>query len=124
MFAKSCTPVEKKSTTTSSSPSVRMYEFTFAPIRKRNQPLPPSNLGELFALYSPSWKHSSSCLAYIGSNDINSIFLADQKIDQKNAYDLLKLWVCVSRTTLDNTGWLVRTKRLINFSPLPHNSQR
>jgi hypothetical protein len=63
------------------------------------------NLGEIFVVHSPGWKQPA-CLGMIGSNDINSTFLADQKIDDGDAMDLFKLWICVCGDETNDTGWL------------------
>ena len=98
---RSCTPVEPK---TSSSATARLYEFAFH--FDSNNVRPPTNLGEIFALYSPSWDKSTCCLAFIGSNEINSTFLSDQKYEDEDSYDLCKLWVSVSNTHIEHSGWL------------------
>jgi hypothetical protein len=89
---------------TGSSPSVRTYEFAFR-LDSNSGLQPPSNLGEIFVVHSPSWKQPS-CLGIIGSNDINSTFLADQKVDDDDSYDLFKLWICICGDPVDDTGWL------------------
>ena len=95
-------------TTATSSPCVRTYEFSFR-LDSNNGLQPPTNLGEIFVLHSPSWKQEC-CLGIIGSNDINSTFLADQKVyDDDDSKDLFKLWVCVCGDPLDETGWLPET---------------
>ncbi len=57
-------------------------------------------------LYSPSWKNQRCCIGIIGSNDVNSTFLSDQKLDREDSYDLFKLWVCVCSEPKEETGWL------------------
>jgi len=106
LFLRNCTPVEPRNSSTSSSPSVRLYEFAFYFDPKKNTQRPPTNLGEIFAIYSPSWKQSFCCLGFIGSNDINSTFLTDQKVDNDDSFDLCKLWICVSNSSIENSGWL------------------
>jgi len=101
LYLRSCTPVEPKNI---SSASVRLYEFAFH--LKSKSTRPPTNLGEMFVIHSPSWKQSSCCLGYIGSNDINSTFLTDQKTDDEDSFDLCKLWISVSNTVIENSGWL------------------
>ena len=98
-----CTPVDPRPTT-GSSPSIRTYEFAFR-LDSNNGKQPPMNLGEIFVVHSPGWKQPT-CLGMIGSNDINSTFLADQKIDDGDAMDLFKLWICVCGDEMIDTGWL------------------
>ena len=103
LFLRSCTPVEAKA---SSSSSVRLYEFAFHLGSEGMRP--PTNLGELFAIYSPSWKQP--CLGFIGSNDINSTFLSDQKTECEYYFDLCKLWISVSNTVVEHSGWLPKSE--------------
>ncbi len=105
LYLRSCTPVEQK---TLSSESVRLHEFAFHLNSKDIKP--PTNLGEMFAIYSPSWKQSSCCLGFIGSNDINSTFLTDQKTEDEDAFDLCKLWISVSNKAVENSGWLPKSE--------------
>lgn len=86
------------------NPSVRTYEFSFS-LDSNNGLQPPGNLGEMFVIHSPSWKQKC-CLGIIGSNDINSTFLADQTIEDDDSFDLFKLWICVCSEPLENSGWL------------------
>jgi hypothetical protein len=99
LYLRSCTPVEPK---TASSSSVRLYEFAFHV--DCNKFRPPTNLGEIFAIYSPSWKRSF--LGLIGSNDMNSTFLKDQKTENEDSFDLCKLWIGISNADVQNSGWL------------------
>ena len=86
-------------------PSVRTYEFAFSLDASNDGLQPPCNLGEISAVHSPSWKQPC-CLGIIGSNDINNTFLADQKIDDDDSYDLIKIWICVSSESVEGSGWL------------------
>lgn len=56
-------------------------------------------------IHSPSWKQKC-CLGIIGSNDINSTFLADQMIEDDDSLDLFKLWICVCSEPMEDSGWL------------------
>lgn len=105
LFLRNCTPVEPKS---SSSASVRLHEFAFQ--IDPNNTRPPTNLGEIFAVYSPNWNQTNCCLGFIGSNDINSTFLMDQKTENENSFDLCKLWISVSSKVVENSGWLPETE--------------
>lgn len=64
------------------------------------------NLGEIFVIHSPAWKKQSCCIGIILSNDINSTFLADQRLDDDDSHDWFKLWMCVCSKPKEKTGWL------------------
>jgi hypothetical protein len=97
-----CIPVEPKST--SAAQVVRTYEFSFS-LEGFNSSSPPSNLGEIFVVHCPSWTQAT-CLGIIGSNDINTTFLADQKLGN-DENDLFKLWICVCSSLSEKApGWL------------------
>lgn len=99
---RSCIPVEPKST--SKTQSVRTYELSFSVEGFSSSP-PPSNLGEIFVIHCPSWTQKT-CLGIIGSNDINTTFLTDQKVGN-DENDLFKLWVCVCNASVEESpGWL------------------
>ncbi len=104
LLLRTCTPVEPKS---SASASVRLYELAFQ--HDSTHTRPPGNLGELFVLYSPTWKQQRSCLGCIGSNDMNTTFLTDQKTENEDSFDLCKIWVCISNSPA-NSGWLSDTE--------------
>ena len=106
LYLRSCTPVEPKTT---SSASVKLYEFSYYLDGQR----PPTNLGEMFAIFSPSWNRC--CLGYIGSNDINSTFLTDQKTEREESFDLCKLWVAVSNSMVQNSGWLSESEMVSKY---------
>ena len=115
LHLRSCTPVEKRSL---SSASVRLYEFAFHLNNKTFRP--PTNLGEMFVVHSPSWRQSSGCLGLIGSNDINSIFLSDQKTEDEDVFDLCKLWISVSKDLVENSGWLPQSEMVCHDFCLRH----
>eukprot|EP00555_Chaetoceros_dichaeta_P006839 CAMPEP_0198276122 /NCGR_PEP_ID=MMETSP1447-20131203/65141_1 /TAXON_ID=420782 /ORGANISM="Chaetoceros dichaeta, Strain CCMP1751" /LENGTH=1046 /DNA_ID=CAMNT_0043971043 /DNA_START=168 /DNA_END=3305 /DNA_ORIENTATION=- len=100
----SCTPVEPRTDAT----TVRTYEFSFrvkeGPFASKN------NLGELFVLYSTTWKQSDCVLGFIGSTrDWSSTFLTDQQLDEDDEVDLFKLRICVAEAShkdVKDTGWL------------------
>lgn len=102
MKLRSCIPVEPKST--SAAQIVRTYELSFS-LEGFNSSPPPSNLGEIFVVHCPSWTQAT-CLGIIGSNDINTTFLADQKLGN-DENDLFKLWICVCSSSSEKApGWL------------------
>ena len=88
---------------------MRTYEFAFDIDRQSSSIDPPSNLGELFVLSSYSWKKSGSCIGLIGSNEMNSTFLQDQKLVEENNFSQFKVWLCVSSNNYENTGWLAES---------------
>lgn len=113
---RSCFPLEPKSSNPSSS-QLRLYQFTFLPDQS-NKSYPPMNVGELFAIYSPSWQASnSSCLAYIHSGDANSTYLSDQIEIKQDESNLIKLCICISGSNSngENNGWLL-DKNLVSRS--------
>lgn len=83
---------------------MRTFEFSYS-LDSNNGLQPPGNLGEIFVIHSPSWKQKC-CLGIIGSNDINSTFLADQTIEDDDSFDLFKLWICVCSEAIEGSGWL------------------
>jgi len=99
-------PIEPKSSNLQSSQH-RLYQFSFLS-DKSNASFPPMNAGELYALHSPSWKHSNKCcLAFVGSGDSTNLYLLDQRFKDRNDYDMLNLNLCVYGSTgVDTTGWL------------------
>lgn len=117
MEIKTCIPLDSKTVNTSSSAVIKTYELglkmhsissSSSSSVKRTSINPPMNLGELFVIHSPEWKTTggSCCLAVIGSDDCNSIFLQDQRYNSD--YSLFKCWVCVSTDPAHckSTGWL------------------
>lgn len=87
---------------------MRTYEFSFrvkeGPFASKN------NLGELFVLYSTTWKQSGCVLGFIGSTrDWSSTFLTDQQLDEEGELDLFKLRICVVEALqkdVKDIGWL------------------
>ncbi len=104
--------------TTGSSPSVRTYEFAFR-LDTNGGAQPPLNLGEMFVVHSPLWKNRSY-MGIIGSNDINSTFLADQKVGDEDSNDLFKLWICSCGEYIEDAGWVPEKDMVRRKSQLSH----
>lgn len=101
--------------------SPRTFEFGFQPITSTNYSSTksensnsssintiPSNLGDVFAIFCEEWTNTKCCIGIVGSHDINSTFLQDQKIveeEEKNE-KLFTLWLCCVSKDNEQTGWL------------------
>jgi hypothetical protein len=114
------TPVDAKSVVHAAN-SPRTYEFGFQLIRtipnsftspkisnNSNNSSIPSNLGDVFAVHCQSWTNTKCCIGIVGSHDIHSTFLQDQKIaqEEEKSEDLFTLWLCSVSKDNEQTGWL------------------
>lgn len=115
------TPVDTKSVVHAAN-SPRTYEFGFQFIRtitnsstypkignnnRNNSPI-PSNLGDVFAIHCETWTKTKCCIGIVGSHDVHSTFLQDQKIvqEEEKSEDLFNLWLCSVSKDNERTGWL------------------
>jgi len=114
------TPVDAKSVVHATN-SPRTYEFGFQLIRtfpnsfnspkisnNGNNTSIPSNLGDVFAIHCESWTNTKCCIGIVGSHDIHSTFLQDQKIaqEEEKSEELFTLWLCSVSKDNEQTGWL------------------
>eukprot|EP00957_Ditylum_brightwellii_P150106 11431140-Ditylum_brightwellii.AAC.1 len=77
---------------------------------------PPVNLGEVYVVHSPSWTKTKCCIGLIGPNDVNTIFLQDQKIYDDEQSAPFALWMCITSGEQGDTGWLTESD-LPSFYP-------
>uniref|UniRef100_A0A7S4S262 Helicase ATP-binding domain-containing protein n=1 Tax=Ditylum brightwellii TaxID=49249 RepID=A0A7S4S262_9STRA len=116
MNLRSCTAVDHTSHT-SNPPYQKTYEFGFDVQKDKDDMIyPPVNLGEVYVVHSPSWTKTKCCIGLIGPNDVNTIFLQDQKIYDDEQSAPFALWMCITSGEQGDTGWLTESD-LPSFYP-------